>query len=241
MAINNNKEINDVLKKYAFTSKQKREFIKIINPIYKHEEFQRRMSSEFFHHGDITLGVHIIEDAAVTYLKSFNYLKRRCNSSFDLETAVIIAMLHDLYTVPWQNNDVKTYKFFNKHGFRHPIEAVINAVNWYPFLFENRDRAEKIIDGIVHHMFPFPVVVFNNSDSNILELQNFKLLDTFPEYIKAILVKTTNRKKILRVSICRSIYKEGRMMGKADRFVSFRQIRNLSNAMALLTGKNKRL
>ena len=35
--------------------------------------------------------------------------------------------MHDLYTLPWQNNfEAKVDKFYNKHGFRHSIEALIN-------------------------------------------------------------------------------------------------------------------
>jgi hypothetical protein len=43
------------------------------------------------------------------------------------------------------------------------------------------------------------------------------------------------------VSICPSKYIEGRVMAKADKYVSIRQIKNPSSALALVTGKNKKL
>ena len=242
MKKNNDKLVKKILDMYNFNDECREQFMEIINPIYVHKQFQRRFGKEFLHHDDVTLGEHIIEDAAVTYLMSLNYLKKHHNTVIDLKIAVTIAMLHDLYTVPWQNNvEAKTHKFFNAHGFRHPIEAVINAATWYPELFENLNNAKKIIDGIVHHMFPFPVVVFRLRDKNLLELKNYELMNNLPIYIKRILVKSTSRGRIGKISIARSCYKEGRIMSKADFRVSVKQIRNFSSAKALLTGKNKKL
>jgi len=237
-----NNEVNKILKIYELTNRDQMKFLKIIDPIYKNDEFQKRMTSEFFHHGNVTLGMHIIEDAVVTYLMSKDYLKTHNDLNFDINLAVTIAMLHDLYTIPWQNNDMaKTYKFFNKHGFRHPIEAVINASCWFPQLFEDLNDAKKIVDGIIHHMYPLPVLVYKDSEKNILELKNFELLDRVPIHVKRIMIKTTKRGKIGRISISRSSYMEGRIMAKADKYVSTRQIKNLSSATALLTGYNKNL
>ena len=242
MKKDNDKIVQRILNNYKFDDKSCRDFMEIIKPIYLHKEFQRRFSNEFLHHGNITLGEHIIEDAVVTYKMALKYLKKYHNNSFDLKIAVVIAMLHDLYNVPWQNNKLaKTYKFLNAHGFRHPIEAVINAFTWYPSLFENMDDARKIIDGIVHHMFPFPVRVFKSGDKNLLELKNYELLDSMPIYIKEILAQSTNRGKVGKLSFARSKYKEGKIMSKADLRVSMKQIKNLSSATALITGKNKKL
>lgn len=58
---------------------------------------------------------------------------------------------------------------------------------------------------------------------------------------KKILVCSTNRGKVGNISICRSKYKEGRIMSKVDKDVSFGQIKNISSATALLTGKNKKI
>ena len=242
MKKNNDKKLKKILDNYQLSAGDREEFIKIIGPIYQHEEFQRRMGPEFFHHGMVTLGEHIIEDAVVTYIIGIKYLVKHQNANFSIEIAVIIAMLHDLYTIPWQNNkDDKTHKFFNKHGFRHPIEAVINASFWYPLLFEDLNDAKKIIDGIVHHMYPLPVVSFKNDSRNLLELKNDSLVEELPIHVKNILIKSTCRFKVGRISVCRSRYIEGRIVARADKYVSIRQIKNVSSGVALLTGKNKSL
>ena len=238
----NDKKIKKIFDKYKLSSDEINEFMGIINPIYVHKEFQRRLTNEFLHHSDITLGEHIVEDAVVTYMLSKNYLKKHIGVNFDLDIAVTIAMLHDLYTVPWQNNDYsKTQKFLNAHGFRHPIEAVINACSWYPLLFEDLNDAKKIIDGIVHHMYPFPVLRFKLNDKNMMELKNYELLGDIPIHVKRILVRATSRGRIGKLSIARSKYKEGRIMSKADKKVSNRQIKNVCSLMALCTGKNKKI
>ena len=242
MKKDNKKIINKIFDKYGLTKDDIDKFMEIITPIYEHREFQRRMTKEFLHHGDITLGEHIIEDAVVTYMMSKNYIEKHNNVNYDLNIAVIIAMLHDLYTVPWQNNEYsKTRKFLNAHGFRHPIEAVINACSWYPVLFEDLNDAKKIIDGIVHHMFPFPVLRFKLRDKNLMELKNYELLDKIPIHVKRILVRVTSRGRIGSLSIARSKYKEGRLMSKADKRVSNTQIKDISCLLSLCTGKNKKL
>lgn len=234
--------LNNLLDKYMIFDEERKEFINIIKPIYMHSEFQRRMTDKFLHHSDITLGMHILEDTIKTYLLSKKYLRRYKNRDYNLSIALKISMLHDLYTLPWQNNPLnKSSKFFNKHGFRHPVEAVINAINWFPFLFTNEEDSKKIIDGIIHHMYPLPVICFKDYDYNKFELRNYDLIINLSDIHKKILVWSTNRGKIGDISICRSKYKEGRIMSKADKDVSFGQIKNISSATALLTGKNKKI
>ena len=240
MKKDNNKIIKRIFDKYKLTLDDRDMLLGIINPICEHKEFQRRMTKEFLHHGSVTLGEHIIEDAVVTYILSKKYMKE--HNDYNIEVAVIIAMLHDLYTMPWQNNYyAKAHKFLNAHGFRHPLEAVINAYTWYPWLFKDNKNVKKIIDGIVHHMFPFPVLRFKLNDKNLIELKNYELLDDIPVKIKKMLVETTNRGKIGKISIARSKYKEGRIMSRADKRVSNRQIEDVRSLLSLCTGKNKNL
>lgn len=228
--------------KYKIIDKDRDEFVKIIKSIYLHKEFQRRLTEEFLHHSNITLGIHILEDTIKTYLLSKKYLQKNKNGNYDLTIALKISMLHDLYTLPWQNNPLnKSNKFFNKHGFRHPIEAVINAINWFPELFTDEEESKKIIDGIVHHMYPLPVICFKDYDYNKLELRNYDLIVNLSDMHKRILVWSTNRGRIGNISSCRSKYKEGRIMSMADKDVSIGQIENISSAFALVTGKNKKL
>ena len=166
-------------------------------------------------------------------------MRKRKNKNFNITLAVRIAMLHDLYTLPWQNNEkAKVNKFFNKHGFRHPIEAVINAINWYPELFEVSNEAKVIIDGIIHHMYPLPVTSFKENFENKIELKNYELLNNLSPEDKLMLIESSNRFKIGRISFSRSKYKEGRIMAKADKYVASKEVKN---PLPLITGSNKHL
>ena len=222
--------MNELLDKYL-NKEEREEFLSIVDSIIKSDEFQRRLTSEFPHHGSITLGEHILEVAILTYKKC----KKKKN--IDLKSSVYIAMMHDLYTIPWQNNeDGNVKKFINKHGFRHPIEAVINSINWYPEIYED-NNSEVIIDGILHHMYPLPVRRYK-LDISLLELKNDNDID---KKYKSIILKSTNRGKILGTSFSRSKYKEGRVVSRCDKRVSFSQIKNINNLVSLLTGHNKNL
>ena len=227
-----NNKLDKIFDKYNLSLKDRNYLDKIIIPIINHPEFQKRMTKEFFHHGDITLGEHILEDSVLTYLLA----KKRNDIKIDL--AIKIAMLHDLYTIPWQNNkEAKVKRFFNKHGFRHPIEAVINGVTWYPEIFNDEEESKIIIDGVLHHMFPLPVRYLNKKT----ELKNWDVYDNLDESYKLMINASLKRKKLGPVSFSRSKYIEGRIMSKADKKVSRKQIKNISNANALITGHNKKL
>ena len=68
MNYSKNKEIlNSLMLKYGLSKDERKEFFKIIYKIFRHKEFQRRMTSEFNHHNDITLGYHVLEVALCTY------------------------------------------------------------------------------------------------------------------------------------------------------------------------------
>ena len=234
--LDNKEKLNRIIDKYKLSDDEKKEFRNIINSIFEHNEFQRRMTNEFLHHSNITLGEHILEDAVLTY----KMCKKRNN--VNIELAVKIAMLHDLYTNPWQNNKKNKVKnFCNKHGFRHPIEAVINANVWFPELFKNKEESKIIIDGILHHMYPLPVRTFIDSDINKMELKNFDLIDKLSDQSKKIIIESLNRKKVKNYSVSKSKYKEGKIMSKADKKVSRGQIKNISSLTSLVTGHNKSL
>ena len=201
------------------------------------------MSKDFPHHGDITLGEHILSDSAVTY-KLTEKTKFK-EAYFDRKTAVIIAMFHDLYTLNWQNNPENFQEYdYNGHAFRHPIEAIINAVSWYPEYFKG-DETFKIIDGVIHHMFPVPVKRFDGSP---MELKNEDALDEIPDRIKNLIVFSSNRGlKYKHFSICQSYSPEGIVMSKADKIVTFGNYmddikRNWTGSLtSLFTGTNKNL
>ena len=222
-------------------NKEDQDYLKsIMIPIIMNPNFLQRLTNDYLHHSDITLGEHIIEDGILTYLLSKKKLKKKSNYRIDL--AVKIAMLHDLYTIPWQNNkEARVHHFFSKHGFRHPIEAVINSITWYPELFNNYDDSKIIIDGIVHHMYPLPVRVLNEKKIDKLELKNIDNYNKLDDNYKDLLINSSKRKRIGVISLSKSKYLEGKVMSKADKKVSRKQIKNISSAKALLTGHNKKI
>ena len=157
------------------------------------------------------LGERILDDACITYLLCKN--KRKVNVS----VAVKIAMFHDLYPVSKRSKYKEPSKFRNKHGFRHPIEAVINAYNWYPELFPNNIETKKIIDGIIHHMFPIPVTKVKNFKLNAYELSNYEETKNLPKYIIDDIVESTSRGGLINFSLSRSKYPEGRIQYQVER------------------------
>ena len=237
MSENTKSIIYSIFDKYKLSDDDKNYLFQSMEKIVSHPKFLERLTSDFKHHSDITLGEHIIEDACVTYL-----LCKKKKVKINISISIKIAMLHDLYTLPWQNNkDARVKKFSNKHGFRHPIEAVINAYRWYPELFPDNDETKIIIDGIIHHMFPLPVTRVKDFNTNRNELKNYEEVKHIPKYIIDSIIMSTNRRTIIKFSLSRSKYLEGRILSKADKKVSRRQIKNISSATALVTGKNKKI
>ena len=59
--------INENFLSENFTLKEQEEFLNITKKIIMHEEFEKRCTEEFYHHGSTTLGEHIIKDTILTY------------------------------------------------------------------------------------------------------------------------------------------------------------------------------
>lgn len=215
---------------YGFTLPEQEDFTKIVRPIISHPEFEKRCTDNFPHHGNTTLGEHILKDAMITYRLANIYKSKHPNVDISTETAVVIALFHDLYTNPWQNVD-NDNPLYEKHGFMHPIEAVINAYEWYPEYFKDKEVSKKIIDGVLHHMYPFPVRKINDEiEINEKKITDFKFYD--------ILVHSTKSK---RENLCfkKATFIEGKLVSKADKLVTVKEIKNISSLVALVTAKNK--
>lgn len=229
-------EIEELFNYYKLDISSRNEILEIINPIVNHEEFKKRCDAkEFPHHGTVSLGHHILNDAIVTFIMC------KLNRIKNYRNAVLIAMFHDLYEYPWQNSKIKKNKFVNNHGFVHPIEAAINSITWYPEYFSNLEDAKLLIDGIIHHMYPFPVRVITK-DIKSLELNNLDKYNKLDNNLQNIIIESTRRHKFHNISFSRSIYEEGRIMSKADKHVAMRKdLHNISGIIALITGKNKTL
>lgn len=224
---------------YKLSSYDTKRLWKIIEPIATHKEFIKRCNDPYFHHDIKTLGDHILCDAIVSY-KLASKLKRNKEQlkPINIKLVVIIAMFHDLYELPWQNIEIKKI-LRNKHGFVHPIEAIVNAITWFPEYFENKEKSLIIIDGVIHHMFPLPVRRIDNSP---MELNNQKKFDNLEEKYKEMIKISTNIGAKGHYSLRKSFFIEGRIMSRADKLVAFKKdIGSVNGYLALLSGKNKNI
>jgi len=228
--------LNKIFDRFKVNETDRKEIIKIILPIISHEEFINRCHVKLYpHHDNISLGEHIMSVAVVSYLKA----KKKYNDKDTISLCVIIAMFHDLYELPWQNAKSKK-KLFNKHGFVHPIEGIINAINWYPDYFKDLERSKLIIDAVIHHMYPFPARCIIG-DIESLDLNNYEKFYMLDDCYKEMIIASSNRHKVGCISICRSYYKLGDIVSKADKTVSFNNDLKLSKLITLITGVNKDL
>lgn len=228
--------VNEILDHYEISTEDQKKLWEIIKPIWSHPEFQRRLDSEQFpHHDTISLGEHIISDTVVTFLLA----QKKKWDSHTTKTAMTIALFHDLYELPWQNTGIKKDRFVNLHGFTHPLEGVVNAATWYPEYFNDDYESEIIVDGIVHHMFPFPVRSMDKTDT---ELNTKDKIHYIPKYIKGLMVASSTRCQIGPLSICPSKFPEGKIMSRADKIVSFsKDLKSINGLTACVTGHNKNL
>lgn len=223
--------------KYELNYNDRKIIYKYIKNIMNHKEFKKRCGKEFSHHRDVTLGEHILEDTIITYIM----IKSSNNKNINLKLALKISMMHDLYTKPWQNSLLKKNKLIHRHGFSHPLEAVINSITWFRKDFRNDKDAKIIIDGILHHMYPFPVLSYIDSDNNILELNNYNLIKKIPKKYLNMIYESTNRNRIGNLSLSKSKYLEGRIMSRSDKLATRKELSKTSDVLAFVTGKNKRL
>lgn len=208
-------EIKKIFRRYKLTEKEMRYIWRIIKPIYCHEEFQKRMVDPFFHHQDITLGEHIIEDTIFVY----KYCIKKKQSQVVIRRAILIAMFHDLYVRPWMQKNKKEY-FINSHAFIHPIEAVVNSITWFPEYFVDLEDSKIIIDGILHHMYPCPV---RASSSLTWEIDNQELYDKLHDKYKRIILCSLNPCRFKNLSLRNSFYFEGRILSKVDKIITMRK------------------
>jgi len=231
--------VNKLLDKYYMDSSDRKMFLNIITPIVSHEEFQKRLDNKLFpHHDKVSLGEHIISVAIVSYIKAKHKYKDKDKEL--IEMCTIIAMFHDLYELPWQNSKIHKNNFFNKHGFVHPIESIINAITWYPEHFKDTEKAKVIIDAVIHHMYPFPSRVIDK-DIETLELNNYEKFYYLDKPIQDIIISSSRRHKLGNISFCKSYYKLGDIVSSSDKRVAYLNDLKLKKIFTLVTGVNKDL
>ena len=90
-------------------------------------------------------------------------------------------------------------------------------------------------------MYPLPVLSYKDYKTNELELHNYKLTKKISKKHKKMIIESSSRKKIGDLSLARSKFLEGRVMARADKIASTKQLECMQDATALITGKNKRL
>lgn len=223
---------------YKLSNSDQKKLWKMIFPICNHEEFIKRCKPPYFHHGTITLSDHILADTILTYKLANRIKKENLRYNFSIKIAVYIAMFHDLYELPWQNSKIKK-KFYNKHGFTHPIEATINAITWFPEYFESKADALKIIDGIIHHMYPLGVRAIDNYN---MSLNNQEKYEQLPQKYKDMIIESTSIRKYGHYSFRKTFFLEGRILSKADKIAALRkELIGVNSYLALVSGKNKTL
>ena len=96
------------------------EFLDLINPVIKNEEFLKR--KEYMHHGNKSVYEHSIKVAYLAYRISKKL-------HVDYKNTTIAAILHDFYYKPWQTLEKRP--LFKKHGFVHGKEAANNSLNYF--------------------------------------------------------------------------------------------------------------
>lgn len=121
-------------KKYDYS-----EWYSIVEPILLSEEYLKRKS--FRHHGDTSVYDHCVKVSKYSY----RVAKRL---KLDYRGAAIAGILHDFYVTPWQDTVIKQ-PFFQKHGFTHAADALINSQIYYSDYLN-----DAIENAILRHMFP---------------------------------------------------------------------------------------
>lgn len=202
-------KIITICEKYKLTAEDGKVIWEIIAPIYIHVEFQKRLTAPYYHHNKITIGEHILGDTILTY----KIAKKKKLSNEKLKRSLIIAMFHDLYVKPWMERNPKNH-LIDYHAFTHPLEAVVNALKWFPEYFQNEEDALIIIDGIIHHMFPLPVRAYSPLK---WEIHNQKIFDELQDKDKALIALALKNHIGKKLTWRRSLYIEGRIVAKADK------------------------
>lgn len=97
--------------------------------------------NKYIQHGTTTTYDHVLAVARYSYL-----LSCRLPFSFNTDSLILGAILHDFYLYDWHEND-KTHRL---HGFYHPGKALINANKYFQLNKIERDIISK-------HMFPLTI------------------------------------------------------------------------------------
>lgn len=205
----------EVCNRYRLKEKDMRFLWKNVKTIFCHEEFQKRMQDPFWHHQDVTIGEHILGDTILAY----KVCKSKNKDDNFIRRTLYISMFHDLYVQSWMIYHKKEY-FINSHAFSHPIEAIINAITWFPQCFADLEDAKIIIDGVLHHMYPCPVRAFTSLKWEIFNAALYEKLD---DKYKTIITCSLAPCLFKNMALRKSFYLEGRILSHVDKVITMKK------------------
>ncbi len=189
------KELNKIKIYSKLTKEDQSEWLKIVKPIIKSDEFLVR--KYFLHHENESLYEHLIKVS----IKSFQLAKKY---KANISNATIAGLLHDFYPEAWQYSEDlkkidkkyseilrtnKKFSFFKKHGFVHGYKAKENAKKYY-----SKYVNDVILDAISKHMFPLSIFtkekfpkykeswIVTYADK-IISFSNFPKIKNIPKYL----------------------------------------------------------
>lgn len=90
-------------------------------------------------------------------------------------------------------------------------------------------------------MYPLMVPVINSFNTNEIELKNYDKIKKIDEELLNQIIYSVNRGRLFNASLCKSKFKEGRIVSSSDKKVSLNNFTNLKGVTALITGTNKNI
>ena len=90
-------------------------------------------------------------------------------------------------------------------------------------------------------MYPLAVPVLTGFDTNEIELKNYDKVKKIDNELLEQIIYSTNRGRIIKLSLCKSRYKEGRIVSNSDTLVSINNYESLKGVPALISGVNKNI
>lgn len=160
----------DIREKYNISDD---EYYKCIGDLIE-SEIVRKMD-KFIQHGSTTTLKHCL---------SVSYLSYRLAKELGLDYVSVAraGLLHDFYLYDWHDTKIGE-KFFDKHGFVHPIIALENAQKYFEL-----NKLEK--DIIKKHMWPLTLTLIPKYKESVLVSAVDKYIstqETIQPYYKKII------------------------------------------------------
>jgi uncharacterized protein len=125
--------------------KQNELFYEYAKEIMESPEFSA--SKQFIQHGTVTVYVHSVNVASVSFSIAHALKKGRLGKTLDLKSLVRAALLHDFFLYDWHTPE----RMWSLHGWTHPVTAARNAGQTF-------GASEKERSLIRTHMWPYTLL-----------------------------------------------------------------------------------